>query len=99
MSKKPTVNLKASKEEKDLIQMIVRRAIKLARETKAEVDPISLALDITATHLNGNPLALRALLYGPEFAFTHDVMGIMRHLDRGTGKLMDHFSPRYSVRS
>ena len=51
-------------------------------------------MDIEATHCNGCSLDLDKLLNFPEFDFYHDIYGIIRHLDRQTGKLMDCFLPR-----
>lgn len=60
---------------------------------------MSLMMDLTACHANGNPLRLDDLLAtDDEFSFVHDVGGIRRHLNRDTGKLEDFFSPRFSKR-
>lgn len=59
-------------------------------------DRTSREMDLTATHLNGNPLDLEKFLAAPDFDFIHDIDGIARHLDRETGKLGDCFSPRCS---
>ena len=56
-------------------------------------------MDISATHANGNPLRLDALLEADDFNFAHDVFGICRHLDRETGKLTGFFVPRFSDHS
>ena len=58
--------------------------------------PIDFVMDITAVHANGCPLRLQALLDADEFNFTHDVLGIYRHLDRDTGQLGDCFTPKYA---
>lgn len=59
-------------------------------------DVLHTQMDITATHRNGNPLRLGDLLAADGFNFAHDLGGICRHLDRDTGKLMNHFRPRFS---
>jgi hypothetical protein len=53
-----------------------------------------VAMDVTATHANGCPLRLEALLGADAFTFTHDILGIRRHLNRDTGALEDCFVPR-----
>jgi hypothetical protein len=96
MNAKTKVNFDVTPEDHNLIRMIVRRSLKLAKEADVTIDGVSLAMDITAVHCNGNPLTLRALLYAGDFDFSHDVFGIRRHIDRRTGKLMAGFLPRYS---
>lgn len=53
-------------------------------------------MDVQATHANGCPLQLAELLNSDNTDFIHDVWGIMRHIDRRTGKLAGFFEPRYS---
>lgn len=55
-------------------------------------------MNITACIANGNPLRLEELLAADDFNFAHDVFGIDRHICRDTGKLLNHFSPRFSSR-
>lgn len=62
-------------------------------------DKMTLFMDITACHCNGNPLRLEDLLNADNFNFSHDIGGIRRHINRETGKLEDFFSPRFSRRS
>lgn len=59
---------------------------------------MAFIMDLCAADgVNGNdPINLDALAQADDFNFLHDVTGIMRHLDRSTGQLTDHFSPRYS---
>ena len=54
-------------------------------------------MDLAACHCS-NPLRLGDLLAADNFNLMHDVMGIARHLNRKTGKLENHFSPRFSKR-
>lgn len=72
------------------IEKIARRALKMFRGAKMQ----DVSMDITATHLNGTPLNLEKLLNFDDFNFAHDIQGIMRHIDRDTGRLKDHFLPR-----
>lgn len=81
-----------------VIQEIAQRAMGLSIARR--YDPFTImdiAMDVTACHANGNPLRLEALRDADDFNFTHDVLGIRRHLDRNTGKLGDFFSPRFSA--
>lgn len=89
------INWKTTREEHDLIMKIVERAV--AGGLPQHIQVRDLVMDISAAHLNGNPLALDEMLAGEELDFTHDVYGIMRHIDRTTGKLGDFFSPRFSA--
>lgn len=90
------VNFSASKEDAEIITKIMQRAAEMLESTGRRVDRLSLHMDITATHLNGTPLRLAELLDAPGFDFMHDVSGIMRHIDRTTGKLTGCFLPRFA---
>lgn len=59
---------------------------------------MDIHMDLSATHCNGNPLRLDDLLAADDFNFLHDVCGIMKHLDRDTGKLTGGFTPRFTKR-
>jgi hypothetical protein len=59
---------------------------------------LDVTMDFQATHANGNPLDLARLLEFPPFDFAHDVIGIVNHLNRETGKLERCFSPRCTAR-
>lgn len=54
---------------------------------------MSIMMDISATHATC-PLDLDKLIHGPKGDTFHDLIGIMNHLDRKTGKLTDGFVPR-----
>jgi len=56
-------------------------------------------MNVSACHASGNPLRLADLLAADDFNFAHDVFGIDRHLDRETGALLEHFSPRFTARA
>ena len=86
------INWNATKQEHGLIGEIVKRAV---NELKGIV-VMDLNMDITATHLNGTPLDLEKLLAFDEFNFSHDIYGIMDHIDRTNGKLTRGFLPRCS---
>lgn len=88
------INWSVSKEDAALIDKIVDRAESL---TVGPIDRLSVDMDITACHANGNPLDLQRLLDADNFTFVHDVGGISAHIDRETGRLGDFFVPRCSI--
>lgn len=80
---------------------ILDRAAKMAAEAGYPMDNedrTSLLMDLAAANgVNGNdPLDFERLLAADDFNFSHDVWGIRAHMDRMTGRLMGHFSPRFS---
>lgn len=87
------MNWDATKNEFELAAAIARRANK----TVPEYSVRDAEMDIIATHKNGCPLQLAALLAAPDFDFIHDVLGIRGNLDRGNGALKNCFDPRYAV--
>ena len=89
------VLFKTNKKERVLIRKIVDRAAKLL-SLQNEQKLITIEMDITAAHCNGNPLDLKKLLGFNDENFLHDVAGIFRHIDRESGALMNFFSPRSS---
>lgn len=94
------LNWNLSRGDFELMDRIVSRAMRMAREHgQPDLPAIDILMDLTACHANGCPLQLAQLLEAPDSDFAHDVFGIMRHIDRETGKLGDCFSPRYSVRA
>lgn len=87
-----TINWNTTDREYDTIARIARRAKKL----DPHIDPITIAMDITATHLNGTPLDLEKLAAFDDMNFQHDIYGIFRHIDRQDGKIKGGFLPRCS---
>jgi hypothetical protein len=83
-------------EEGQVIHQIAIRALQ-------EVDGLhgrslqDVAMDLTATHANGCRLRLLDLFDAEVPDLAHDVLGIARHLDRETGRLGGHFTPRYAA--
>ncbi len=90
------VKFYATDEELALIGEIVHRAQSMV-DDPTMIDELSLRMDLLATHANGNPLDFQKLLAAPPLSFAHDIYGIAAHLDRSTGQLRDHFSPRCSA--
>jgi hypothetical protein len=86
-----------NKAEIDLESKIAKRAIALAAKHDIELKQIDIMMDIDACHCNGCPLKLVELLNASDFDFSHDVLGIRRHINRETGELIDCFLPRYAV--
>jgi hypothetical protein len=81
-----------------IIEKIAHRAVKIAEEAGWQYGERDAQMDVTACHCNGNPLLLKELLEADDFNFAHDVFGIRKNLDRNTGKLLNFFTPRYSIK-
>lgn len=83
-----------------LIKRIAERAladIPIPRGQRKE-RLLNLRMDIAAVHCNGMPMRLEEWLSCPDaFNFFHDIIGITKHLDRKTGRLVNHFRPRFAV--
>jgi len=94
------INWSVSDTDRDLIDRIVDRAMRdMPIAIWYNINRQALRMDITATHANGNPLDLARLLNDfPAFDFSHDIAGIVGHLNRSTGKLEDWFVPRCTAR-
>lgn len=92
------VSFDISSAERRIVSKIVKRG--MALDVKLENDDkwskLSCEMDIIATHANGNPLRLNSFLEADDFNFAHDWYGIRNCLDRRTGQMMRHFSPRFS---
>jgi hypothetical protein len=85
------------KTEAILISKIAKRAAIMAKKSGVHYEYITVVMDVTAVHLNGNPIDLLALSQSDDFNFGHDVFGIRRHINRNTGQLENCFSPRFSA--
>jgi len=90
------ISFNTTKEEAAIIYEIIMRVTKSGQLKR--FDPLNLMMDITATHCNGNKLDLQNLLEAPDLDFFHDIFGIIKNLNRSTGKLDNFFSPRYSAK-
>ena len=91
------INWHVSKEDHILIMRIVERIFAESTQAKRCLDMNTLAMDLTAAHANGTPLKLAELAEAEKFDLTHDVFGIVNHINRRTGQLEDCFLPRYAV--
>jgi hypothetical protein len=103
MARKREVSFDVTARERRLIAKIVDRArdkcLVRSKETpKHWYTQITCRMDLTAVHANGCRLDLRRLLDADDFNFTHDIAGIARHIDRNTGRLANHFLPRFRLR-
>lgn len=85
-------NIITTEEEHKTIREIVRRAEALG--LNAGRSRIDLVMDLEVVH-DGYKLDLDALLGADDVNFVHDVLGIVRRLDRQTGELQDCFLPRH----
>lgn len=91
------INWRASVEESRLIEAIAARAKALFGESGDLIrDKTHWRMNVTACHLNGCPLDLEGLRAADDFNFAHDMLGIDKHINRETGRLMDHFLPRFA---
>lgn len=93
--------MEATREEYLLIAAIAARYQDLAGADFPNIfaDRMTLMMDIEACHCNGCPLDLVALLEAPrDIDVIQDVAGIVQHLDRNTGRLLEFFTPRYALR-
>lgn len=91
------VSFSVSPSERKIIAKIAARAVRMAKKDDVPYEQLGAVMDITACHANGNPLRLQELLDADDVNFAHDVYGIRRFMDRTNGKLLNHFSPRYSA--
>lgn len=95
------VSFAVSEQDQRLIERIVERECAWRKTRAMGVTPddrLTLLMDVTACHANGTPLRLAELLAADEFNFMHDIGGIQRHIDRKSGKLRNHFLPRFTAR-
>lgn len=92
------VSFQVTEGEMKTIRSIVDRAVRLAYKYDIiELDRIDLEMDLCAVHANGCPINFDVLLAADDLNFAHDVFGIVRHLDRTTGKLGNFYLPRFAV--
>lgn len=90
------INWHTTKEEREIITSIAKRANSMAKKIGGKYHVMEAVMDISATHGNGCPLKLQELLDADDLNFAHDVFGMRAHINRQTGKLGDCFIPRYA---
>jgi hypothetical protein len=95
------INWDVTKEDAELINKIARRGLKMIEDQGVDHYRLkdlflSCVMDVTAVHVNRNPLRLQEFLDADNFNFAHDFFGIIDHVDRSTGKLGRFFLPRFS---
>ena len=87
-----------NEDENRIMQKILRRAEQLGvKNNGSRFDAMSLEMDLLAVHAR-TPLRLDDLANSGSFTFLHDVLGIVRHLNRRTGLLENCFVPRSAAR-
>lgn len=86
------INFNSTKDDTGIVWRIAHRAV----DNGIYDEPKDAAMDVTATHLNGNPIRLQDLLDSDDGTFNHDLSGIKRYLNRETGELTDFWTPRMS---
>lgn len=88
------INWDVSNEDFRLIHQIAERVERDLHPPNP--DPFrEILMDLMACHANGCPLRLAEFLAADMQDFSHDYYGIRNHLNRGTGKLEDCFTPRF----
>ena len=85
-----TISFSVSSEDEGTIRKIHTRAMNIC----PTLDRLSLDMDLHAAQANNGPFKIERLLGFDDFNFVHDVAGIIRHINRETGKLGDCFEPR-----
>jgi hypothetical protein len=91
------INFDTNKEDTKLIVKIAHRAGSIKAWQNRQIDTMDLSFVLAAVHLNGCPLDLQKLLDAPQADFTHDILGMLQHINRDDGSLNDFFDPRCSL--
>jgi len=92
------INWKITRQENRWISQIAERASRMASAQGGQYTYLEALMDVTAVHANCCPLRLEELYHAADFNFSHDIGGIIRHLNRETGQLEGYFVPRYAQR-
>jgi hypothetical protein len=91
------IRKKVTKRDAKLIDKVVDRIRHDVRMNALRRQPLDWRMDVLAVHATVG-LDLQRLLDADDFDFRHDILGIYSELDRETGKLRDHFVPRFALR-
>lgn len=95
------INFNANEKDRELANRIAGRAtaMLIGAPGRSKMEKmVHHRMNIIACHLNGCPIDLQRLLDADDFNFQHDIIGIDRHIDRDTGRLLHHFRPRFAAR-
>jgi len=87
---------KVSHEDNAKVIKIMLRAASLMNFEILDASRLDIVMDLTVCHCLACPLNLDGLLKANGGDLIHDVSGIVRHLNRDTGKLEDCFVPRFA---
>lgn len=90
------VKFKVDNLELHRIKIIVNRAMRLIKYEEVKPERLELEMSLCACIAQGCKLKLKELAEANDFDFAHDVFGIHRNISRETGKLENHFRPRYA---
>lgn len=93
------IRFKVSDADARFLRVILRRAAHIARQNLAEFDRLEYGMSLRACHANGCPMDFERLSAADDFNLMHDVIGIDRHVSRVTGKLENHFFPRFAAKT
>jgi hypothetical protein len=91
------LNFGVTGDELLLIDKIVHRFAGICKEHGKQLAIVETMMDITLSHTQNNKLNLFALLLTNDNDFAADVIGIIKNMDRSTGKLTNGFVPRNIV--
>jgi len=93
----PMLDFETSPEDSKKLTQVMLRAASVMNFDLYSVDRLTVCMDLTACHTQGCPLNLEGLLTASTADLVHDVVGIITHIDRKTGKLQNKFFPRYAL--
>jgi hypothetical protein len=94
MERQPALSFATTDDDMDIIGAITLRAAALGKRRGGDPDPLFIARVITMAHASACRLDLQRLLDARNDDFAYDIINIMRHLDRATGKFRGGFHPR-----
>ncbi|SEK36863.1 hypothetical protein SAMN04515666_101340 [Bosea lupini] len=92
------VSFEIAPELRPFVDQILDRTAALYASARQPFDRLHHEMNLCACHANGCPLDFTRMVGADDFNLAHDVFGIDRHLDRDTGRLTDHFLPRFAKR-
>ncbi len=96
------VSFTVSAETRASIDEVINRLLSLTstlEEPFTSEDALQFRMSLVACEANGCRMRWKDLLAADNFNFAHDVFGIHNNICTKTGKLKNHFSPRFSARN